>query len=1027
MLWFHVLVSGNNLCSPPQVKSSKMSSKAKSKKEMEEEKKRQEEEAAAQAYEEFVATFEEAPIQKGKVWVKAGTFDAGSRKEDTKDKGKLYKPTSKLAELAEQFSSAEKAAQYSTVRSEKPDKPGKKTKEKEKKKSNLELFKEELKMIQEERAERHRIKSMYGSRDSGKTSRFESPETKVAGFLEDKSYIADDPKMGSFDPGDPTTTNLYLGNLSPKITEQRLMELFGRYGPLASIKIMWPRTDDERNRGRNCGFVAFMNRKDGERALQALNGKDIDGFEMKLGWGKAVPIPLHPIYIPPALMELTLPPPPSGLPFNAQPDKRDRDKKFEEFGGGVIAEGKTNGLAELEYGADHGLTMQNDYERTVPPVGSAVASDKDKQLEMEKILQRAVVKVVIPTERSLLQLIHRTIEFVVQEGPMFEAMIMNKEINNPDFRFLFENMSPAHVYYRWKLFSILQGESPNRWSTKPFRMFIGGSIWKPPPLNPFLQGMPEELIKEEELEDKDNRKGSLSNAQRGRLESMVRSLTPEREKIGEAMVWCIEHADAADEICTCITEALTNIDTSLPKKISRLYLVSDILHNCSVKVSNASFYRKGFQAKLAEIFEGLHTAYGAVESRLKAEQMKQRVLLCCRAWEDWAIYPHDFLINLQNIFLGLVKREPNQEFLDDPKVCLDGEPIEDDVDGMPLDDVDGVPLKEEREDIDGTPLDGVPLSTTPLIKSAAISALQGYDDDDDDLDGAPLDDMYPAEEPISNTEEDVDGIPLSEGLSHLPSRKVPNSGSGSGSSRGRERDVEGTPGFVSSKWESVSPKQVEAQAMTTSKWDLLETNEDEQEVESGSDQTPVYDRTGQPKQEDSYEDDDIDGLPLEYEDYKRRAKDTSDEDSQSQDNNSEFSEDSRGFDSRLAEASEERRTLLREIEVKVMQYQDEVEQGIRSLKPGYSLHRQVQHYRHKLLRKIERELSAEHRHHRHHSRSSSPDERRSRKRSHSPHKRSRRSRSRERSSRRAHRSRSPRKRRSHSRSPSRKHKKKSRH
>lgn len=36
--------------------------------------------------------------------------------------------------------------------------------------------------------------------------------------------------------------------------------------------------------------------------------------------------------------------------------------------------------------------------------------------------------------RSLLQLIHRTIEFIVREGPMFEAMIMNRELNNPDFR-----------------------------------------------------------------------------------------------------------------------------------------------------------------------------------------------------------------------------------------------------------------------------------------------------------------------------------------------------------------------------------------------------------------------------------------------------------------------------------------------------------------------------------------------------------------------------------------------------------------
>jgi U2-associated protein SR140 len=64
-------------------------------------------------------------------------------------------------------------------------------------------------------------------------------------------------------------------------------------------------------------------------------------------------------------------------------------------------------------------------------------------------------------------------EFVVREGPMFEAMIMNREMTNPSFRFLFENKSPAHVYYRWKLFSLLHGESPKEWSMKEFRMFKG--------------------------------------------------------------------------------------------------------------------------------------------------------------------------------------------------------------------------------------------------------------------------------------------------------------------------------------------------------------------------------------------------------------------------------------------------------------------------------------------------------------------------------------------------------------------------
>ena len=33
---------------------------------------------------------------------------------------------------------------------------------------------------------------------------------------------------------------------------------FVRFGGIASVKIMWPRDDDQRRRGRNCGFVAFM-------------------------------------------------------------------------------------------------------------------------------------------------------------------------------------------------------------------------------------------------------------------------------------------------------------------------------------------------------------------------------------------------------------------------------------------------------------------------------------------------------------------------------------------------------------------------------------------------------------------------------------------------------------------------------------------------------------------------------------------------------------------------------------------------
>jgi len=35
---------------------------------------------------------------------------------------------------------------------------------------------------------------------------------------------------------------------------------------------MWPRTEEERRRQRNCGFVAFMNRADAQAAKDEMQG-----------------------------------------------------------------------------------------------------------------------------------------------------------------------------------------------------------------------------------------------------------------------------------------------------------------------------------------------------------------------------------------------------------------------------------------------------------------------------------------------------------------------------------------------------------------------------------------------------------------------------------------------------------------------------------------------------------------------------------------------------------------------------------
>lgn len=56
---------------------------------------------------------------------------------------------------------------------------------------------------------------------------------------------------------------------------------------------------------------------------------------------------------------------------------------------------------------------------------------------------------------------------------------------------------------------------------------------------------------------------------------------------------------------------------------------------------------------LEQVFTHLRASYMSLESRLKAEGFKLRILQVFKAWEDWTVYPRDFLTKLKHIFLGL--------------------------------------------------------------------------------------------------------------------------------------------------------------------------------------------------------------------------------------------------------------------------------------------------------------------------------------------------------------------------------------
>ena len=69
-------------------------------------------------------------------------------------------------------------------------------------------------------------------------------------------------------------SNLFIGSLAYATTDDSLKAFFEQIGPVASARVI---TDRESGRSKGFGFVEFENEADNQKAVDQLNGKDLDG------------------------------------------------------------------------------------------------------------------------------------------------------------------------------------------------------------------------------------------------------------------------------------------------------------------------------------------------------------------------------------------------------------------------------------------------------------------------------------------------------------------------------------------------------------------------------------------------------------------------------------------------------------------------------------------------------------------------------------------------------------------------------
>lgn len=387
-------------------------------------------------------------------------------------------------------------------------------------------------------------------------------------------------------------------------------------------------------------------------------------------------------------------------------------------------------------------------------------------------------------------------------GLVYERMLKEREKNNSKYNFMLRRDHRRHAFYR----GLLEQESFNH-----------------PEFDDEGYNSAYSTDSGEESERERTRKSVLGKLARKRFESMLRGLSGKCGEMARCMAFSLEHAEAAHEVADIIVASLLVDSTPVPRKVARLHLICDILHNSAATVPSAWKFRQEFQTRLGIVFDHLANIYHSFPGRITADVFKKQITTVVDIWEDWIVFPPDFTAQLRERLEGNVvsaeethkdsaggdaekqsgdlplpskfkatgfqpamkpiepaaapaKGDEDGEPMDlssDEDGDVDGKAVDDiDVDGEPVEDVDGEPVEdvdgEPVEDLDGEPvedLDGEPVED---VDGAPIEDVDG--EPVEDLDGAPIEDEDMDGEPVRD--DDVDGKPLTDGGLDEPKNQV---------------------------------------------------------------------------------------------------------------------------------------------------------------------------------------------------------------------------------------------------------------
>ncbi len=80
--------------------------------------------------------------------------------------------------------------------------------------------------------------------------------------------------------------DIYVGNLPYSVTDGELQDLFAQFGEVSSARVI---SDRETGRAKGFGFVEMRDSAEANKAIEALNGSDMNGRALRVNESQPKP------------------------------------------------------------------------------------------------------------------------------------------------------------------------------------------------------------------------------------------------------------------------------------------------------------------------------------------------------------------------------------------------------------------------------------------------------------------------------------------------------------------------------------------------------------------------------------------------------------------------------------------------------------------------------------------------------------------------------------------------------------------